>query len=124
MRQNRKRRRRGVAIILAAAVAMAFAAYAFTATNTVPQSRAGDGSGVISGYAISNIAYQLDANDPTLIDSVSFTTSAAAATVKAKVVASSTTYTNCAGGPTNWSCDFSPNPTVVSADQLRVIATD
>lgn len=122
MSHNRKRRRRGVAIILAAAVAMGFAAYAFTATNTVPASNAGDGSATISGYTITNVQYQLEAANPANIDSVSFTTSANAGTVKAKVVASSTTYTDCTGGPTSWSCDFASNPTVVSADQLRVIA--
>lgn len=122
MPQNRKRRRRGVAIILAAAVAMAFAAYAFTATNTVPGTQAGDGSGAISGYTISNVQYQLEAADPANIDSVTFTTSPAAGQVRAKVVAASGTYTSCTGGPTSWTCDFASNPTVVSADQLRVIA--
>jgi hypothetical protein len=122
MHQNRRRRRRGVAIILAAAVAMALAAYAFTATNTVPATQAGDGSGAISGYTISNVQYQLEAANPANIDSVTFTTSASAGEVQAKVVASSTTYTDCTGGPTTWTCDFATNPTVVSADQLRVIA--
>jgi hypothetical protein len=122
MSHNRKRRRRRVAIILAAAAAMAFAAFAFTATNTVPATNAGDGSGTISGYTITNVQYQLEAANPANIDSVTFTTSASAGTVRAKVVASSTTYTNCSGGPANWTCDFSTNPTVVSADQLRVIA--
>lgn len=122
MTHTRRRRRRGVAIILAAAVAMAFAAYAFTATNTVPASNAGDGSGAISGYTITNVQYQLEAANPANIDSVTFTTSASAGQVRAKVVASSTTYTSCSGGPTSWTCDFATNPTVVSADQLRVIA--
>ena len=122
MTHTRRRRRRGVAIILAAAVAMAFAAYAFTATNTVPATSAGDGSGAISGYTITNVQYQLEAANPANIDSVTFTTSASAGQVRAKVVASSTTYTSCSGGPTSWTCDFATNPTVVSADQLRVIA--
>jgi len=122
MSNTRKRRRRSVAIILAAAVAMALAAYAFTATNTVPATSAGDGSAAISGYTISSVQYQLESGAPANLDSVTFTTSAAANTVKAKVQASSTTYTDCTGGPTAWTCDFSPNPTVVSADQLRVIA--
>ena len=122
MTHTRRRRRRGVAIILAAAVAMAFAAYAFTASNTVPATSAGDGSGAISGYTITNVQYQLEAANPANIDSVTFTTSASAGQVRAKVVASSTTYTSCSGGPTSWTCDFATNPTVVSADQLRVIA--
>jgi hypothetical protein len=122
MTNTRRRRRRGVAIILAAAASMAFAAFAFTATNTVPDSSAGDGSGTISGYTISAVQYQLEAANPANIDSVTFTTSASAGQVRAKVVASSSTYTNCTGGPTSWTCDFATNPTVVSADQLRVIA--
>ena len=43
------------------------------------------------GYTISAIQYQLEAANPANIDSVSFTTSASAGTVKVKVVASSTT---------------------------------
>lgn len=123
MLRTRSRRRRRTAVIIAVAAALAFAAYAFTAANTVPASKAGDGSGTISGYTVSNIAYQLEALDPANIDSVSFTLDAAAGTVKAKVVAVSLTYTDCANtGGFNWSCNFAINPTVVSADDLRVIA--
>ena len=41
------------------AVALATGAYAFTATNTVPGSSAGSGSGTISGYTVSSVQYQL-----------------------------------------------------------------
>ena len=123
MFRTRSRRRRRTAVIIAAAAALAFAAYAFTAANTVPASKAGDGSGTISGYTVSNVAYQLEALNPANIDSVSFTLDAAAGTVKAKVVAASLTYTDCINtGGFNWSCNFAINPTVVSADDLRVIA--
>lgn len=122
MSQNRSRRRRRTALIVAAAASLAFAAYAFTATNTVPATRAGDGNNTISGYAVTSVAYVL-ATNPANIDKVTFTLDAAATTVKAKVVNASATYDSCTNtGGNNWSCDFATDPTVLSADELRVIA--
>ena len=123
MLRTRSRRRRRTAVIIAVAAALAFAAYAFTAANTVPSSQAGDGSGTISGYTVSNIAYTLDSTNAANIESVAFTLDAAAGTVKAKVVAASSTYTDCSNtGGNNWSCDIEPDPSVLAADELRVIA--
>lgn len=122
MSQNRSRRRRRTALIVAAAAALAFAAYAFTASNTVDPSKAGDGYAAISGYTVTSVAYVL-ATNPANIDKVTFTLSATATTVKAKVVNASTTYDSCSNtGGNNWSCDFASDPTVLSADELRVIA--
>ncbi|MGH3137350.1 MAG: hypothetical protein ACRDPV_12760 [Gaiellaceae bacterium] len=121
MSHNRSPRRRRLVLVIAAAAALAFAAYAFTASNTVPGSSAGDGAGPISGYTVSSIAYQLEAGNPANIDSVSFTLSAAAGSVHASVVSGGTLQA-CTGGPLNWSCDFSSNPTVLSADSFRVVA--
>lgn len=121
-----KRHSRNARLALAAVVVivLATAAYAFTASNTVPASRAGDGAGTISGYTVSAVAYSLSASDPTRIDKTTFTLDAAAtAPVKAKLVSSSTTYTDCTNtGGNNWSCDFSPDVAVTTADELRVIA--
>jgi hypothetical protein len=117
-----RRRRRRTVIVLVAAAALALATYAFTATNTVPATKAGDGAGAITGYNVTNVAYQLDATDPSNIESVSFTLDAAAGTVKARVV-STASYTDCTGVGNNWTCDIEPDPTVVSANELRVIAT-
>jgi opacity protein-like surface antigen len=87
---------------LVVAVAMATGAYAFTATNTVPASEAGSGSGTISGYTLS----------------------ANATTVKAKIVSGSSTYTSCSvAGGVNVTCNFSPDIAITTADQLSVIAT-
>jgi len=123
MLRTRSRRRRRTAVIIAAAAALAFAAYAFTAANTVPPSQAGDGNGAISGYIVSNIAYQLDGTNAANIESVSFDLNGVAGTVRAKVVAASGTYTNCTNTAGNsWSCNIEPDPTVLSADDLRVIA--
>jgi hypothetical protein len=123
MSDKRGRRRRRLVLVIAAAAALAFAAYAFTAANTVPATKAGDGSGAITGYTVSNIAYQLEAGNPANIDSVSFTLDAAAGTVQVKVVNASATYTACTNiALFNWSCNFLVNPTVLSADEFRVIA--
>ena len=106
------------------AAALATGAYAFTATNTVPGSSAGSGSGTISGYTVSGIAYTLNATTPSDIDSMSFTLNANATTAKAKIVSGSTTYTACTiAGGVNVTCDFSPDIAITTADQLSVIAT-
>ena len=121
MTLNRNRRFLGALVV---AVVMGAGAYAFTASNTVPASSAGSGSGTISGYTVSAIAYQLNATTPSNIDTMTFTLSANATTVKAKVVSGSTTYTNCTvSGGVNASCDFSPDIDITTADQLSVIAT-
>ncbi len=110
--------------ILVVAAALATGAYAFTATNTVPPSNAGSGSGTISGYTVSAVAYQLNATNPSNIDSMTFTLSANAATVKAKVATGTATYTDCTvAGGVNVTCDFSPDIAITTADQLSVIAT-
>lgn len=117
--------RRTLGLGLAATV-LAAGAYAYTDANTVPDTRAGDGAGAITGYTITDVQYTLDTGDPSFIDAVSFTTNAGATTVKAKVVAAATEYedcTNSSGDGTSWSCDFATNPTVVAADELTVIAT-
>ena len=109
---------------LVVAVALATGAYAFTATNTVPGSSAGSGSGTISGYTVSNVAYQLNATTPTDIDSVSFTLSASASQAKAKIVSGSSTYASCTiSGGVNASCTFASPIAITTADQLSVIAT-
>lgn len=114
--------RRRMVLVVAFAAALALATYAFTASNIVPGTKAGQGEGTISGYTVSDVAYTL-ATNPTNIDSVAFTLSAAAATVKAKLVQGSSTYTNCSvSGGTSVTCDFSPDVSVVSADELSVVA--
>lgn len=62
---------------------LATATYGFANTNTVPAGQAGEGSGAISGYIVSNVVYTLDAADPTAFDSVAFDLDAAASDVYA-----------------------------------------
>ncbi|MDH4176215.1 MAG: hypothetical protein OEV72_01465 [Thermoleophilia bacterium] len=123
MTRTKRRRRTLIAVLLALVVAAA--TYGFTATNTVPGSYAGDGNNTISGYTVTNVDYTLNATDPSLIDKVDFTLNSAAGEVKVKLVSTGTTYSNCTvTGGTSVSCDFptGSEPTVLAADQLRVIA--
>jgi hypothetical protein len=121
--RKRFSRRRSLLFALVVAVALGLGTYAFTATNTVPGSYAGSGSGTISGYTVSNVQYQLNASTPSDIDSVTFVLDAAAGVAKAKLVSGSTTYTDCSiSGGTNVTCDFSPDVAVTAANQLAVIA--
>ena len=111
-------------VALVVAGAMGTGAYAFTASNTVPASSAGSGNGAISGYTVSAVAYQPNATKPTNIDSATFTLSARASTVKAKLASGSSTYTNCSiSGGTSVTCTFSPAIAISTANQLDVIAT-
>jgi hypothetical protein len=106
---------------LALMLLLATAAYAFTATNVVPAKKAGDGRGTVSGYTISNVVYTLDNSSPQNIASWQFDLDAAASEVRSKLVSSSSTYTACVhGAGFHWTCTLST--TIVSADQLRVIA--
>ncbi len=106
-------------------------AYGFAAANTVPTSKAGDGTGTVSGYTISNIHYTLNNSDPSKIDSVTFNTDVAVPASGTVYVAAentaagtSTASDACTGlGTTTLSCNFSTNTlTVLYIDNLRVIA--
>ena len=107
--------------VLLLAVAVMAAAYGFAATNTVPDTRAGDGAGTISGYAVSNVAYTLNASNPQQLDKVEFDLDAAASTVKVRLQTTGSWYdcTNTSGN--HWSCD-TPGQGVQPANELRVVA--
>ncbi len=103
---------------------LAVAVYGFAAANTVPNTAAGDGSGTISGYAITNVAYNLNAGAPTTIDSVTFTINpTTAGTVRIKLVNAGSTWYNCTNTAGAVSCTTT-GASVSTADQLRVVATD
>ncbi len=112
-----------ILLVVFIVVAISVAAYAFAASNTVPATKAGDGSGTVTGYTVTSVVYVLNATDPTTLDSVSFDLGAAAATgkVKAQLVASGPWYTCTLDTGTVWECDTT-GLTVSSVDQLRVVA--
>jgi hypothetical protein len=125
MRHSRNRFKRRAVVAAGALVAvLSVSGYAFTASNTVPNASLGQGSNTISGYAVSSVAYNLDASTPTNLDSVNFTISPATATsVKIQLVTAGSWYTctNTAGAV---SCPTtSPQATAATATALNVVAS-
>jgi archaellin len=117
------RRFRFIAAVIAA-VCLAAGTYAFTASNTVPGTNAGSGTGAISGYTVSNVAYTLN-TDPTKIDAVTLTLDKAAGTVKIQLVTAGSWYSCTNPSGFDWSCaTTSPQAAVNPANNLTVVATD
>ncbi len=118
-----RRKKLYLALLVVPALA-ALAMYGLTNSNTVTAKAAGDGSGAISGFTISDVGYTLNASDPTKIDAVTFTISpATTSTLKAKLVASGTSWYSCTNTAGSVSCaTTSPQATVLAADELRVVA--
>ncbi len=118
--------KRSVKFLAIIIVAFAFAsvATAYAAGNTVPDTNAGDGAGVISGYTLSAVHYNLNGANPGNIDSVTFSTNItvpSGATVKIKLVNAGSTWYTCTGqGSTSILC-LTGGASLVSADSLRVV---
>ena len=114
-----------VLFVVLVATMLAVSAYAFAAANTVPTTKAGDGAGAISGYTVSNVVYNLNSSDPTLLDSVDFTLDAAATNVQIKLVAAGSQWYSCSVVSGNdWTCDTTtPAQSVSTMDELEVVAT-
>lgn len=91
--------------ILMAAIAVAViggGVYAFTASNTVPNTNAGAGTGTVSGYVVTNLHYNLNATTPANVDSLTFTISPVVpSTSTGKVVIAAALSS---GGPINYPC--------------------
>jgi hypothetical protein len=122
---NRKIRGRTVASAAVVAAAAGIAGFAFTASNTVPDTKAGDGVGTISGFVASSVHYTLNSTNPRNMDAVSFTLDSApiaGSTIRAQVVDGGTWYA-CTNTGTAVTCDTTvgTQATVVSTDKLRVV---
>jgi hypothetical protein len=111
-------------VVTAIAVLLAIGVYAFAASNTVPGTEAGSGSGAISGYTVTSVAYGLNASNPANIDSVTFTIApTSAGTVKIQLAGGGSWY-SCSNTSGSVSCTTtSPQATVAAATQLTVVAT-
>jgi len=110
---------------LALVIGLVVGTYAFTAANTVPATKAGDGSGAITGYTVTNVHYTLSGADFTNIDTVSFTVDSAppsGSTMKAQLVSGGTWY-SCTNVTTTVTCTTT-GATVVPANQLRIVIAD
>lgn len=125
-----KQRKNLKAVVAAGVVtgATLLAGSALTASNTVPDSQAGDGAGAITGYTVSAVSYDTNATDPTLIDEVSFTldsTPVVGSEIRVQVDSTGGTWFTCSNVLADVTCDTSATPpNVADADQLRVIAVD
>ena len=118
-----KSRKRRYALAALLATIVATAGFAFAASNTVPTSYAGEGSGTISGFTASAIHYTLDSANPASITGVQFSlspTPGSGATVKAALDAGA--YVACTSSAGTWSCPVTG--TVLAAASLKVVAAD
>jgi hypothetical protein len=52
---------------------VAVTGYGYAASNAVPTSLAGDGAGTVSGFAVTDIHYNLDTSNPQNLTSLTFT---------------------------------------------------
>jgi len=73
-------------LILLVIILIGGAVYAFAAQNTVPDSAAGYRANVVPGYTVTNIIYDLDATDPTIVDAITFDISPTSGTAAAVTV--------------------------------------
>jgi hypothetical protein len=115
--------------IFALVLVLAGATYAFAAANTVPTSKAGDGTGVISGYTVSAVHYNLNTTNPSTIDSVTFTLNSApvaGSTIKIKLVSAGTTWYTCTNVTTAVTCNNGTTlgAAVSTSDSLEVVIAD
>jgi hypothetical protein len=87
-RKRRKAMFRNLKVLLIAVfvIAVAGSAYAFAAANTVPDTTAGSGASSVSGYTVSDIVYDLDQANPTIVDVITFSISPDSGTEKAVAV--------------------------------------
>jgi hypothetical protein len=120
---RRRKRRTVLAAMLAAAVSAV--GFAFAATNSVTPSKAGDGSGAVSGYTVTGVSWDLNDTTPQYIDKVTFNLGAAASEVKARVKKSDGTYyawVSCSVTTgTTYSCTFAASSVqTVEATELEV----
>lgn len=105
---------------------LAVGAYAYTAANTVNSSKAGDGTGTVSGYTVSAIHYTLNATTPTNVSTVGFTLDSApvtGSTLKAQIGG---IWYACTNSTTSVTCDTTVGTqlTVGNATSLEALAAD
>lgn len=97
--------------------------YAMTSSNTFASAppKSGSGTGAISGFAVSNVHYELEAINPTAYSAVTFDLDGIAGEVRAKVLGTATTFSTCSVTTgTSWTCPITN--TVAESDSLTVIA--
>jgi len=120
-----------VLVMFALALVLAVSAYGFAAANTFANPTAlGDGSQTISGYAVSNVKYTLDAAvDPATITTVTFDLAGTPVAKYAKVQLVATTgdvypcVVTGSSSPATATCAIAGAVTGAAADTLHVVAS-
>lgn len=120
-------------MVILVVVVLAGSAYAFANANTVPGSAAGYASSTVSGYTVSNIVYDLNESNPTLVDAITFSVSPSSGTAEAVLVKVQTdtggSWKTCslAAGvapAVNVTCTYSdPTLALVDVTALNVVAS-
>jgi hypothetical protein len=128
-RARRKARRRGLIVVLIVAIVAAASAYAYTnSVGGVNPPHLGSGSSAIAKYTLGTPVYNLNANIPQNLDSVSFTLTGAttATVVRVRLIAAGSWYTcSATAAPTITCATTAPQVTAVAANgnTLTVVAT-
>jgi hypothetical protein len=112
-----------VLLVLFIVAGSVFVTYAFASTNAQSSPTGGEGLSPISGYDVTNISYH-SGDNPSRIDSVSFTLNAAANIVKIKLLSSQSNWYDCNSiNSVDWICETT-GASVKSVDQLTVVASN
>jgi hypothetical protein len=125
---------RNFKVLLIALVVLVLAAssYAFAASITgIPTSKAGTGSGAVSGYAVSTVAYTFNSTDPSKLDAVTFTLDGVATMAKIQVDTVANVWYLCTdidgvAAINDWSCNTTVGTQAMAADMdtLTIVASD
>jgi len=115
--------------VLASGATILLGSFGFTASNTVPSSKAGDGRGTITGYAVSSVHYVLNETNPRNIDAVEFTLDSeptVGSTIKVQADSDGGVWYSCTNSATDVTCDTTVGTqfSVAAADDLRVVIAD
>jgi hypothetical protein len=134
LQKGKKAMFRNLKVLSIALVALVLAAssYAFAASITgIPDSKAGTGSGTVTGYAVTNVAYTFNATNPANLDSVAFTFDGVATTAQIQVDSVGGAWYDCVdldgvAAVNDWACDTTvgTQATVASMDTLTKTASD
>jgi hypothetical protein len=126
---RRKLRKHRLVVLLLIAVAAASSAYAYTnAVGGVNPPLLGSGTSSINKYTLGTPVYNLNANSPRNLDSVSFTLTGATTStvVRVRLIAAGSWYAcNATAAPTITCATTAPQVTVAAANgsTLTVVAT-
>lgn len=115
-----------VLLFVLAVLVIAGSAYAFAASNSIADSAAGYAGVTVPGYDVTNIVYDLDGTDPTIVDAITFdiaplSGSAPAVTVKIQTV-NSGSWTTCPVAAGTATCTFGSLP-VANVTALNIVAS-